>query len=230
MKHYAIIPARKNSKGLKYKNRKLIKYTSNFLKKLKWFNKIIISTDDEHLIKKCENKNYLVHNRSKFNSRSNSSILSVMKEIQNKYKFSPDDFFWLFYITIPQKKVSDYNFVRKILSKKKLDSVISVRPVLTHPDDCWILNNKKLTKYTKNKVYRRQDKKELYEHYHYICAFRINKINSLNDELIGKFTYPLKIKNKFKENLIEIDCNNDYQKFLSKIKNEKINSYIEQNF
>ena len=50
LKHIAIIPARKNSKGLKFKNRILFNYTAKFLKKIKWFNQVIVASDDEFLI------------------------------------------------------------------------------------------------------------------------------------------------------------------------------------
>ena len=50
LKHIAIIPARKNSKGLKFKNRILFNYTAKFLKKIKWFNQVIVASDDEYLI------------------------------------------------------------------------------------------------------------------------------------------------------------------------------------
>ena len=60
-----IIPARKNSKGLKNKNIKklngipLIKYTVNLAKKSKQIKKIYISTDDERIIKLFKNDKFV---------------------------------------------------------------------------------------------------------------------------------------------------------------------------
>lgn len=46
IKNLALIPARKNSKGIKNKNRILFDNTANFIKKLKFIDKSIVSSDD----------------------------------------------------------------------------------------------------------------------------------------------------------------------------------------
>ena len=53
----AIIPARKNSKGLKFKNRLLFDYTRKFLNKINWFDKIIFASDDKYFVSKCKKSN-----------------------------------------------------------------------------------------------------------------------------------------------------------------------------
>ena len=57
MKYLAIIPARKNSSRLKHKNKKklmgmpLIEYTIKTAKKISLFEDILVSTDDNDIIK-----------------------------------------------------------------------------------------------------------------------------------------------------------------------------------
>ena len=63
--HIAIIPARKNSKGLKLKNRLLFSYTEKFLKKIKWFDKIVFASDDDYFISKCKKTNFFFYKRDK---------------------------------------------------------------------------------------------------------------------------------------------------------------------
>lgn len=63
----AIIPARKNSKGLKFKNRLLFNYTKRFISKISWFNKVIFATDDDYFISKCKNANFIFYKRKKKN-------------------------------------------------------------------------------------------------------------------------------------------------------------------
>ena len=207
--HIAIIPARKNSKGLKFKNRLLFDYTKKFLKKINWFEKIIIASDDDYFISKCKNTEFTFYKRKKRNAQDNSSIKSLMQEINKKLRFQKETILWLFYLTIPNKKLSEFKRLKLITNKKKFLSAISFIPPKTHPYDCWIIN-KKLEKLIKNDVYRRQDKIKLYEHHHYLCAFKVKELNKLNSELINSNTTPIILK----KDIIEIDTEKDLKKFI----------------
>ena len=88
--HIAIIPARKNSKGLRYKNRLLFDYTKKFLNKLNWFNRIIFASDDTYFISKCKKSNFSYYNRQKQNALDNSSIKSLMLEINNNFNLNKE--------------------------------------------------------------------------------------------------------------------------------------------
>ena len=99
-KHIAIIPARKNSKGLKFKNRLLFNYTKNFLKKIKWFDKIILASDDDYFRPKCKKANFSFYKRDKKNANDSSSIKSLMEEININFCFNKNTIIWLFYLTI----------------------------------------------------------------------------------------------------------------------------------
>ena len=54
VKNIVVIPARRNSRGFKFKNRILFENTLNFLKKINWFDEKIISTDDTELMKRAK--------------------------------------------------------------------------------------------------------------------------------------------------------------------------------
>ena len=64
MKILAVIPARKNSKRIKFKNKKklgnkhLIEYTIDVAKKIKIFKKILVTTDDAEIIEISKKKRY----------------------------------------------------------------------------------------------------------------------------------------------------------------------------
>ena len=209
----AIIPARKNSKGLKFKNRLLFDYTKKFINKTSWFNKIIFATDDDYFISKCKSTNFIFYKRKKKNSLDNSSIKSVMKEVIKTFNLSNDTVIWLFYLTIPERKLSDFKKLKKITTNKKFASAMSFIPIKTHPYDCWIIK-KNIKRFIKNDVFRRQDKIELFEHHHYLCAFKVKEINKLNSELLNSNTLPI-ILNK---EIIEIDSRSDLNKFINKRK------------
>lgn len=211
--HIAIIPARKNSKGLKFKNRLLFNYTKDFLKKINWFDKIILASDDNYFIKKCNKANFFFYKRDKKNAKDNSSIKSLMQEIKKKNLLDGETIIWLFYLTIPEKNQKEFEKLKLRTEKKNFLSAISFIPIKTHPYDCWIIK-KKLKKFVTNDVYRRQDKIKLYEHHHYLCAFKVKELNKLNSELINSNTMPIILNKK----IFEIDSNNDFKSFVNKQK------------
>ena len=61
--HIALIPARKNSKGVKFKNRILFNKTAEFVKKLKFLNNIYVSSDDEKILLQAKKNNFRIHKR-----------------------------------------------------------------------------------------------------------------------------------------------------------------------
>jgi CMP-N-acetylneuraminic acid synthetase len=209
--HIAIIPARKNSKGLKLKNRLLFDYTEKFLKKTKWFDEIIFASDDDYFISKCKKANFFFYQRDKKNAKDDSSIKSLMQEVSKELNLDQETILWLFYLTIPDRKLSDFKKLKSITKEKRFLSAMSFLPPKTHPYDCWIIN-KKLKKFIKNDVYRRQDKIKLFEHHHYLCAFKVKELNKLNSELVNSTTYPLILSKE----IIEVDTKEDLNKFINR--------------
>jgi len=210
-KHIAIIPARKNSRGLRFKNRLLFNYTKNFLQKIRWFDEIILASDDNFFKHKCIDSNFTFYNRDKKNATDNASIKSLMQEIIKNFFFDKEVVIWLFYLTIPERNKSDFKKLKTIAEKKNFLSSISFIPVKTHPYDCWIIN-KNIKKFIKNDVFRRQDKIKLFEHHHYLCAFKVKELNKLNSELINSKTTPIILK----KNIIEVDSKKDFSQFVAK--------------
>ena len=209
--HIAIIPARKNSKGLKLKNRLLFDYTEKFLKKIKWFDEIIFASDDDYFISKCKKANFFFYKRNKKNAKDDSSIKSLMQEVSKELNLDQETILWLFYLTIPDRKLSDFKALKSTTKENQFLSAMSFLPSQTHPYDCWIIN-KKLKKFIKNDVYRRQDKIKLFEHHHYLCAFKVKELNKLNSELVNSNTYPLILSKE----IIEVDTKEDLNKFINR--------------
>lgn len=217
IKNYAFIPAREFSKGLPNKNRVLIKYTLEFIKKLTWIDKIYIYTDDKYF-DKFTNPSQKIEKilRLRKNSKGNQSIKKVAESFLKEIEYNENDNFWLFYLTIPIRKKKHFNEAYKIVKRNKYNSLISFIKSKTHPYDCWIINRNKIKrKFIKNDIYRRQDKPNLFEHHHYISMFKPKSIINLNSELISNTTYPYFVENNYENKLIEIDTKDDYLKFKS---------------
>ena len=89
-------------------------------------------------------------------------------------------------------------------------SVCSFIKAKTHPYDSWLYKkDKTLTKYIDNDVYRRQDKPDAWEHYHYVCCFASDELNRLNSELIGESTVPVFLDDETSAKLVEVDTERD---------------------
>lgn len=133
---WAIIPARSGSKGLKNKNitpflkKPLLVHSINFAKKLKFIDKILLSTDSKKY------KNIGLKNgaevpflRSKIASKSNSMEEDVLEDIRIKLlknkKDPPDYVLWL-RPTCPLRDINLYNKAyKKFIKRKKSVCIVS---------------------------------------------------------------------------------------------------------
>tara|TARA_B100001250_G_scaffold254742_1_gene219180 strand:- start:7447 stop:8064 length:618 start_codon:yes stop_codon:yes gene_type:complete len=197
--HIAIIPARKNSIGYPKKNRIFFNHTKEFLRKIKWFKKIYLSSDDLWFEKHCKINNYQFLKRDKKLCKSNTSIKKVMVEIVRQKKIDDNCILWLIYIPLIPKSKKLFEKGKSIIQKKGIKSICGFTKVETHPYLTWYSKNNKIYKYCKNNIYRRQDLPKAMMHNHIISAFKCGELKYLNDELINKNTKPIFVKNKIKE-------------------------------
>ena len=82
--HIAVIPARKNSKSLPFKNRFLFKHTAEFLKNNKLFNKVYVNSDDLHLKDLARQYNFNFFKRKKKLANDTACIKEVFMDMNNK--------------------------------------------------------------------------------------------------------------------------------------------------
>jgi len=157
--HIAMIPARMNSLGFKYKNRKFFQHTVDFIKQIDWIQKVIVSTDDPILNDAAEKLNFELHKRPKKLAGSAISIKTVFECVIKDMKIKDDDILWLFYLPLLYRNIDDFNKNKTVIEKKNVKSICSFIPAKSHPFNCWKFDskNKTLNKYVKNDVFRRQD-------------------------------------------------------------------------
>ena len=133
-KIFGIITARKNSKGIKNKNvykikgKPLIEFTLTEAKKSKLLTKLILTTDDEKIIK-LSNKFTLdkIIKRKKSLAKNNSSSIDVIIDVLKKIKKAEPDYIMLLQPTSPLRKAIDIdNAIKSIIKNKKYHSLVSV--------------------------------------------------------------------------------------------------------
>lgn len=170
---WAIIPARSGSVGLKNKNitpflgKPLLAHSINFAKKLKFVDKILLSTDSKKYkkigLKYGAEVPFL---RSKKAAQSNSMEEDVLEDIKNKLNEKksklPDYILWL-RPTCPLRDIKNYlEAYKKFKNLKKSVCIVSQ----TDPR-IFVAKNKKLIplnfNFKKNSMVRRQDCKPAYK-------------------------------------------------------------------
>ncbi len=139
MKCLAIIPARRNSKRLKNKNKKklkgkpLIEYTIDLAKKIKLFHDILVTTDDLDIIKLAKNKKVLAPwIRPSYLSSSKVSSYKVAKHAFEWYekKNNKIDTIFLLQPTSPFRTKKNILKTFELFNQyKKKKSIISVSKV-----------------------------------------------------------------------------------------------------
>lgn len=211
--HIAVIPARKNSKSLPFKNRFLFKHTANFLKNNKLFSKVYVNSDDLYLKDLAKKYGFNFFKRQKNLATDKSCIKEVFVDMNNKLKFKSNTFIWLFYIPLVYKNISDFKKSIKLVEEKRLNSICAFKKTDTHPMSCWYIKKNKPFQFIKNDLCRRQDFPLAYSHHHYICGFNVKSLNKLNNELIFKDTYPVLLNRNTSKKLIEVDTPKELTRF-----------------
>ena len=128
-KYLTIIPARKNSKRLKNKNlinffnKPLISFTFNFVNKIKKFDYILLSTDDQKILKIA--KKYKINapfKRPKSLSGDkvnlNRVIIHSINWYKKKYKSLPENIV-LLQPTSPLRDAIEFKRIISLYEKKK---------------------------------------------------------------------------------------------------------------
>lgn len=139
----AVIPARKGSKGVKFKNIKkmnntpLIAYTIRSARESKQFTDIVVSTDCKKIKAIAEDEGALVpFIRNTDLSNDSALAIPVIQDAVIKmqdYTKKKYDAICMLQPTTPLRSLEDYKNVINLLLDKTIDSVISVVEVNQHP-------------------------------------------------------------------------------------------------
>ncbi len=212
----AIIPARKGSMRLPNKNRKslrgipLIEWSINTAKKLKFVEDIIITTNDQKILKKLKKKDFStkVLNRPNKLSKNNSKMIDVIIHAIKYYekKFKKIKTILLLQPTSPLRSIKTINLgYQKYLQFNKKKSIISVSTGKNPLKRLFEIKKKKL------KLFKGKDNtKKLFQingNFYFASVNFINKYKSFFKE--GN-SHPIILKSK--KLSIDIDTLKDFKK------------------
>ena len=208
-KTYFVIPARKGSKGFPKKNRKLLDFTIKEIPK-KNLENVIVTTDDQYIIKKLKITKIKILDRNKKLSKDTTSIKDVMLDVVKKFEMDSNDKIVMLYLTSPKRRFSDIKKILNYYERKKTKSLTCCVETKSNPFLCFFqLKNNKGQQIIKHDLYRRQDYPKCFEMRHFVVIFEVNEIPKLNNNMYNKHTTFYKIKDD-----IDIDYESDLKKFL----------------
>ena len=206
---FFIIHARRDSKGLPFKNRKLLDYTINNIP-IELHEKTIVTTNDEKIIEKLSATNINVLRRDEQLCLDDISIKDVMIDVVKKFQMKSNDTIVMLYLTSPDRKFSDIEKILGYYYERKIKTLTCCVEPKTHPYlVLFKKENQKGEQVVKHDLYRRQDYPECFEIRHFVCIFQVDEIQKLNSNMYNESTIFYKIDSD-----IDVDHENDLKEFL----------------
>ena len=210
-----LIPARKNSKGLPFKNRKLLEHTIKDIPK-QYHKDCFISTDDEQIISRIKDTNFNIHLRSSENAQDQSSTKSLVEEFIKNYGFE-NEVIVMLYLTYPERTFDEVLKIIDFFQDSSAKSLLCKKQVKSHPFLCmYATSGNRGEQIVKHDLYRRQEYPECFEVSHYVSIYCGKEVKSLNNNLYNKDTIYYQIEDK-----IDVDEESDLREIE---KNDKNNS------
>ena len=222
-----IIPARKNSKGLKNKNliningKPLIEYTIKFALSVNFFKNVYISTDDERIISRYKNfhKKLKIIKRDKKLATDKASIIDVYRDFINTLMLNGElidqKSFCSMLATSPLRNMSVLKKAYNKFNTVKPYSLISVN--LSKPEEWIWKKNKKgfvtLKSLRKFKNTNRQSYIKSYVPNGNFYFFDIKKFIRIK-KIINKKSLLFEIKKKFSHDIDDYDDLKNLKKIL----------------
>jgi CMP-N-acetylneuraminic acid synthetase len=214
-----IIPARKNSKGLPFKNRILFKHTADLVRNFS--NDVFVSSDDEEIKKMSKEYNFNFHERSSKNASSEATTKDFVREIVNDLNFEDETIVVMLMLTYPNRELFDIESCLNFFIKSRAKSLLCKKDINTTPYLMMFEKEGNLGEQVINhNLCRRQDYRIVFELCHFISIFEVSEIEKLNNNLYNHKTVYYKINKE----IFDIDTIRDLELFNEHEQKNKNNS------
>ncbi len=185
MSTYYIIPARKNSKGFRFKNRFLFEKLPREL-----MNENVIVTSDDDVIEQMNDQMYNFNflKRPDDLAEDTTSIKPVLEHVVSQYKLKPEDDLVVLYLTYPERTYDDIKQIISFYKKHNGKSLLCKEPLDQHPYLCFYDKGLYGERIVNHNMYRRQDYPECFFGSHYVAIVNVEFLTSVDFNLHNKET------------------------------------------
>jgi len=207
---YYVIPAKRDSEGFPFKNRKLFENTIKTIPD-KYKKNVIVTTNDQVILDHSAYHGVKAIYRNNENSGLNihthtSSMKDVLTDVVHFCDLNDNDIIVMLYLTYPQRTWEDIQKAIDYFNIANATSLLCRKKPKTHPYLCIYNDGKQIIKHNE---YRRQDYPEVWEISHFIQIAYVFELYRLNKNLYNDYTVYMTIEDK-------IDV--DYEKDLRELK------------
>lgn len=188
-----LIPARRNSKGIKNKNIALLdgKHLIEYTIKSALNSKLVdcyCSSDSDKIINIANEYNCKTIKRPFEFATDEASMLSVVKHFRDYLNDEEIEFdaIQILYVTYPFRTLTLINESIDVFEKDKAKSLIGLHEPKTHPYLCYeLINNKPISflNIDANVFFRRQCYPKVFEVCHAVCIIPKQEIDNINNQL-----------------------------------------------
>jgi len=209
---YFVIPARRNSKGLPFKNRKLFEFTAATIPENEILN-TIVSTDDEKIGQMAANRGFHVHPRTPEVSLDTTCTTDLLKEVAKSRRMKDEDEIVMLYLTYPERSNEDIESIYEFYKKNNGETLLCKETATTHPYMCYYeLSDNKGIRIIDHDLYRRQDYPPCFFVSYYVAIVRVDYLKLVNKNLY----HPRTLFYQLNHDTIDVDTQEDLENFLNK--------------
>ena len=196
-----LIPARKNSKGFKFKNRKLIDFTINSIP-MEYRNQVYISTDDDVIKERVRESNINVIDRPDELAQDKTTMTDVLKHFIKVKDISADLDIVLLYLTYPERTWEDIIKIYEFFRNSTSDSLVCADEIKQHPYLCFYeKNDLRAELIIKHDFYRRQDYPKCLKLSMFVACYKAGVVEKLHPLCMEDDT----IFYKLEQNKVDVD-------------------------
>ncbi len=203
-----LIPARRDSKGVAFKNRHLLRYTLGTIPP-EWRPQVVISTNDEVIIEEV-GKSYAscrIHHRSNSSALDTATTKECVSEVIRDLSITGPVV--MLYLTYPQREWRQVMDAWNWYQERPEKSLLCREEVESHPYLClYEQPNYRGSQVVEHDLCRRQDYPAIFKICHMISIFDSEEVENLNNNLYNNDTIYYKIPRA-----IDIDTTADLKKF-----------------